>query len=152
MASADKRPQIRTGWKRWLPRDLWQVLLAPLILLAAGAGITYLSRDKEEPNRPTLRALAPTVTNGPDKAEATHTASGEDASRQTEAAKPRVDVRLHNVGTQRAVLTSARFVVKRAVRIPACGVGAGLIESGKYDVMLPSHPTPGAVVEVPINQ
>lgn len=154
MASDDNSSAGRSGWRRWLPRDPWQVILGPLVIVVAGAGVTALISGGEEEQRPDLRQLAPAVINGEDESEivSTDEETGEVRSRQAEQAKPRIEVRLHNVGTQRSVLTSARFEVKRHVRIAACGVGSGLLESASYDVMLPGEPARDEVVEVPINQ
>lgn len=154
MASDDNSSAGRSGWRRWLPRDPWQVILGPLLIVVAGAGITALVSGGEEEERPDLRPLAPTVVNGEDESEIldTNEETGEVRTRQAEPAKPRIELRLHNVGTQRSVLTSARFELKRHVRIAACGVGAGLLESASYDVMLPGEPARDEVVEVPINQ
>jgi hypothetical protein len=156
MASGDhtEDPEPRTGLRRFLPRDLWQVLIAPLILLVAGAGITALMSggNDEEPKRPVLEALPPVVQNGELESDAVPAGENLTASLQTDASKPRVEVRLHNTGTRRSVLTSARFTITDFVRITPCGLGAGLVASARYDVVLPIAPRPGQVLETPINQ
>jgi hypothetical protein len=156
LLSADE-PKSRTGLRRFLPRDPWQVLIAPLILLVAGAGITALmngGKDEKEPKRPLLEALPPVVQNG--EMEADQIPAGNNltltASRQTDASKPRVEVRVHNTGTRRSVLTSARFTITDFARITPCGLGAGLVASARYDVVLPIAPPSGQVLETPINQ
>jgi hypothetical protein len=156
MASGDHSddPEPRTGLRRFLPRDLWQVLIAPLILLVAGAGITALmSGGKDgEAKRPLLEALPPVVQNGEMESDAVPAGENLTASRQTDASKPRVEVRLHNTGTRRSVLTSARFTIADFARITPCGLGAGLVVSARYNVVLPTAPRPGQVLETPINQ
>jgi hypothetical protein len=148
-------PKSRTGLRRFLPRDPWQVLIAPLILLVAGAGITALmngGNDEKEPKRPSLEALPPVVQNGEMEADQIPAGDNLTASRQTDASKPRVEVRLHNTGTRRSVLTSARFTITDFARITPCGLGAGLVASARYDVVLPIAPRSGQVLETPINQ
>lgn len=149
----------RRGLKRFLPRDAWQVLLGPLIVVIAGAGITALvtggadePQSTPEPKRAVLEALPPVVQNGPFEGRSVQLASGETATGHDNASKPRVEVRLHNTGTRRAVLTSARFTVTDFVRVVPCGLGAGLVASARYDVVLPVKPRGGETVEVPINQ
>ena len=134
---------------------MWQVLSAPLILLVAGAGITaWMSggKDEKEPKRPLLEGLPPVVQNGQVESDAIPAGDNLTASRQTDASKPRVEVRLHNTGTGRSVLTSARFTITDFVRITPCGLGAGLVASARYDVVLPIAPRSGQVLETPINQ
>jgi hypothetical protein len=149
-------PGSRTGLRRFLPRDPWQVLIGPLILLVAGAGITALmsggGEDKPAPKRPLLEALPPVVQNGELESDAIPAGENLTASRQTDASKPRVEVRLHNTGTRRSVLTSARFTITDFARITPCGLGAGLVVSASYDVVLPVGPRPGQVLETSINQ
>lgn len=147
----------RRGIKRFLPRDPWQVLIGPLILLIAGAGVTALmsggSDDPEpEPKRPVLEGLPPVVRNGAFEGELVQVGSGETATEHVDASKPRIEVRVHNTGTRRAVLTSARFTIADYARIVPCGLGAGLLASARYDVILPVDPRQGQAVEVPINQ
>jgi hypothetical protein len=94
----------RSGLRRFLPRDLWQVLIATLILLVARAGVTALMSggdEKPPPKRPLLEALPPVVENGETEADA---------------------------------------------------VSGGLVVSARYDVVLPTAPNPGQVLETPINQ
>jgi len=154
LLSADD-PKSRTGLRRFLPRDLWRVLIAPLILLVAGAGITaWMSGgdDEKEPKRPLLEGLPPVVQNPQMESDAIPAGDNLTASRQTDASKPRVEVRLHNTGTGRSVLTSARFTITDFARITPCGLGAGLVASARYDVVLPIAPRSGQVLETPINQ
>jgi hypothetical protein len=154
LLSADE-PKSRTGLRRFLPRDPWQVLIAPLILLVAGAGITALMNGGEaekEPKRPLLEALPPVVQNGEMEADQIPAGDNLTASRQSDASKPRVEVRVHNTGTRRSVLTSARFTITDFARITPCGLGAGLVASARYDVVLPIAPRSGQVLETPINQ
>ncbi len=108
--------------------------------------------DDPAPKRPLLEALPPVVQNGEMESDAIPAANDLTASRQTDASKPRVEVRLHNTGTRRSVLTSARFTITDFARITPCGLGAGLVASARYDVVLPIAPRPGQVLETPINQ
>jgi hypothetical protein len=149
----------RRGLKRFLPRDAWQVLIGPLIVVIVGAVITTLVTGSEEEPQPTpnskravLEALPPVVQNGPFEGRSVQLPSGETATGHDNASKPRVEIRVHNTGTRRAVLTSARFTVTDFVRIVPCGLGAGLVASARYDVVLPVKPRRGETVEVPINQ
>lgn len=145
----------RRSLRRFLPRDPWQVLIGPLILLIVGAGITaVMSGGKPEPERkrPVLNALPPVVQNATFAGTGVQVGSGQTATGHLDASKPRVEVRVHNTGTRRAVLTSARFTITDYARIVPCGLGAGLVASARYDVVLPVDPRPGHAVEVPINQ
>lgn len=144
----------RRGWRRLVPKDPWQIILGPVILAVIGAGLAVLTRPHEAKKVPSLQALPPVVVNHAEKVEAAIVTTGIDkgqvGSRQTDSSKPRIEIRLHNQGTSRAVLTSARFVVRRFSDFPVCGQGAGLFVSARYDAMLPDKA--GAVVEVPIDQ
>lgn len=145
----------RRDLKRLLPRDPWQVLIGPLIVLIVGAGITaVMSGGKPEPERkrPVLDALPPVVQNATFVKEVVQIGSGQTAVGHLDASKPRVEVRVHNTGTRRAVLTSARFTITDYARIVPCGLGAGLVVSARYDVVLAVDPRPGQAIEVPINQ
>lgn len=152
MADADTP---RAGWKRLLPRDPWQIIIGPIIVLLVGAGITVLTtRGKGASRNTKLQTLPPIVDNpllkyrnfvlssGPNK--------GWSAAQQTEASKARIEIRLHNLGAQRSVLTSAKFTIERLAIIRPCGQGASLPVTGRYDVSLPEQA--GPTVEVPIDQ
>jgi hypothetical protein len=131
------------------------VVLGPLLVLGVGAGIAALTSGGDGEKRAQLKPLPLLVVNGKAGFEGVRlqTASGNFvASRQTDASKPRIHVRLHNTGGRRSVLTSALFTVKRFVRIVPCGLGGGLTASARYDLVLPSSPRAGQVIEVPINQ
>ena len=51
----------------------------------------------------------------------------------------RLDIKLHNVGTRRLVLTRARVSVLAVVRLPLCYSQGGLGVTGHYDVTLPAR-------------
>jgi hypothetical protein len=154
MSAGEPERQARRGWKRLLPRDPWQLLIAPIILAVFGAGLAYLTRDRPEKKTVALEALPAVVINPREDFDFVMVASGpnkgQQASRPTDRSKPRIEIRLHNAGTRRTVLTSARFAVRRFAVIPGCGRGSGLELSASYDVTLPDRA--GAAVEVPIDQ
>jgi hypothetical protein len=62
---------------------------------------------------------------------------------------PSLDVRLHNVGTARSVLTRARITVKQVEAFPVCYSASALRVTGKYSATLPARP---GVVDVPLHQ
>lgn len=145
------------GWRRFLPRDPWQVIIGPLLILVVGGGITAATRGGGDKKEPELRALPAVVVNGHDESDSVRVmdeATGRKAPgvRQADAGKPRVEIRLHNVGGRRSVLTSARLIITRSARATICGIGAGLRASASYDVILPARRRARQVVEVPINQ
>ncbi len=74
------------------------------------------------------------------------------ASRQTGDSKPRIEVRLQSTGNRRSVLTSALLTVRKEVVVEPCGLGAGLVLSGTYDIHLPNRAVEDQGVEVPIDQ
>jgi len=65
---------------------------------------------------------------------------------------PRVQVSLHNTGVQRSVVTRAEFTVLRAAHFPLCEKQGNLILSNSYAVVLPTNPSSGMTVEVPLHQ
>lgn len=144
----------REGWKKLLPRDPWQVLIGPVLVLLIGAGVTLLISSKGKSKSVALQALPPVVDNpvarqhvfvlksGPFK--------GYTASHQTDSSKARIEIRLHNLGAQRSVLTAARFTVRRLAIIRPCGQGAPLAVSTRYDLRLPQRE--GATVTLPIDE
>lgn len=105
-----------------------------------------------ERKRPSLESLPPVVRNGTFEAVGVQIGSGETATGHLDASKARIEVRVHNTGTRRAVLTSARFTINDYARIVPCGLGAGLVASARYDVVLPVDPSPGEAVEVPTSE
>ncbi len=131
------------------------MIVGPILILVAGAVITALTTrgggGDEKPPPPKearLRALPPSVHNPFNEMEQVKAGT----FRQADAAKPRIDVRLHNVGDRRSVVTSARITITRSARVTACGIGAPLFASAAYEVILPSRPRDGQVLEVPIDQ
>src|SRR3954447_17297263 len=155
MPADDGERSARRGWKRLLPPNPWQLLIAPIIVGAVIAGIGVHTREDEPKKTVSLKGLPPVVINPQEQTESgAPVKSGADKgirpSRQTEASKPRIEIRLHNTGTRRAVLTAAVFTVRRLALFEPCGRGAGLLVSSRYDVTLPDHA--GASAEVPIDQ
>src|SRR3954452_20226374 len=155
MPADDRERPARHGWRRLLPPNPWQLLIAPIIVGAVAAGISVLTREHEPEKRVALKGLPPVVINPEEQLESappvrTGHQRGVRPGRQTESSKPRIEVRLHNTGTRRAVLTSAVFTVRRRSVFEPCGSGAGLLVSTRYDVTLPDRA--GASVEVPIDQ
>jgi hypothetical protein len=155
MPADDRERPARQGWRRLLPPNPWQLLIAPIIVGAVAAGVGVLTREDEPEKRVALKGLPPVVINPAEQVEPgapieSGRQKGVRPGRQTEASKPRIEIRLHNTGTRRAVLTSAVFTVRRRSVFHPCGEGSGLLVSTRYDVTLPDRE--GASVEVPIDQ
>jgi len=73
-------------------------------------------------------------------------------TRQTDSSKARIEIRLKNEGEERSYLTSAVFTVRKLLRVAPCGIGAGIVVGGHYDVVLPRKASKDQTVELPINQ
>jgi hypothetical protein len=73
---------------------------------------------------------------------------------ETPRNKAHVEVKLHNTGDRRAILTSLRTEVVRSVFLPGCLAfgGEGTYETGRYSVMLPKQPQPGFHRENVLNE
>jgi hypothetical protein len=150
MEERGKRP----GWRRYLPENPWTVLIGPLVVALAVAGVTAAVKaiGSSDP-APDLRALEPVVHNGLAESEFLRVGgSNIPASRQSDRSKPRIELRLENTGEKRTYITAAVFTVRKVIAIGPCGAGAGVIVSAKYDVVLPERAAEGQQIEVPINQ
>lgn len=71
-----------------------------------------------------------------------------------EKAKAHVEVKLHNTGDKRAILTRMHTEVIRSALLPSCLVlgGDGTYETGRYSVLLPAFPPDGYQRENVLNQ
>lgn len=146
--------QKRSGWRRFLPESLWTVVIGPIVVALVIAGATAAVRSmKSEGSGPELQALEPVVHNGIKEFESVPiSGSPIPGSRQTNRSKARIEIRLKNVGKERAYLTAAIFTVRRLIEVPPCGAGSGVIISSHYDVVLPRGAAEGESVEIPIDQ
>ena len=72
----------------------------------------------------------------------------------SETAKAHVEVKLHNTGDRRAILTRLHTEVVRSAVLPSCLVfgGEGTYETGRYRVVLPTFPPDGYRRENVLNQ
>lgn len=72
----------------------------------------------------------------------------------SEKAKAHVDVKLHNTGDRRAILTRLRTKVIRSALLPSCLVlgGEGTYVTGRYSILLPGFPPDGYQRENVLNQ
>ncbi|HWA53436.1 MAG TPA: hypothetical protein VG816_04615 [Solirubrobacterales bacterium] len=143
----------RLGWQRFLPENLWVVLIGPLIVGLAIVGVpaAVTGLTSEDPG-PSIQALEPVVRNPESESEFLTLHSGLAASRQTDRSKARVEIRLQNTGERRTYITGAVVTVRRVIPVPPCGVGAGIRLSAAYDILIPRDVRPSDTVEVPINQ
>jgi hypothetical protein len=71
-----------------------------------------------------------------------------------EKAKAHVEVKLHNTGDRRAILTRLHTKVIRSVPLPSCLVlgGDGTYLTGRYSILLPAVPPDGYQRENVLNQ
>ncbi len=153
-------PQKRSGWRKVLP-NVWVAVIAPIIVGLAIVGIpaliSALTSSEKKPG-PEIEAASPVVHN-PDAAfedapDVTDPETHEPASRQSQASKARVEIRLQNNGNRQAYLTSGVITVRKEIVMPPCGQGSGgLIVSATYDVPpLRRRQAQGQTIEFPINQ
>jgi hypothetical protein len=144
----------RSGWRKLLPDNPWAII-GPIIAALTVAGVTAVVTGitSSEPAGE-LQGFDPVVANPAVNYEGVPDPSNPalTASRQTDDSKPRIEVRLQNIGNRRSVLTSAILTVRREVVVAPCGLGAGLLVSATYDVLLPNRAAEGQAIEVPINQ
>ncbi len=139
----------RSGWRRFLPENLWALVIAPILVAFVIAGAKGLA--SEDPG-PSIQALEPVVHNPESESKVLTLSSGLAASRRTDRSKARIEIRLQNTGERRTYITEAIVTVRKVIAIPPCGVGAGLRLSAAYDILIPRDAGPGDTVEVPINQ
>lgn len=146
--------RARSGWRKLLPDNPWAII-GPIIAALTVAGVTAAVKvlTSSEPAGE-LQGFEPVVANPINKYKGVPAPSNPalTASRQTDDSKPRIEVRLQNTGNRRSVLTSAILTVRKEVTVTPCGLGAGLVVSATYDVLLPNRAVEGQTVEVPINQ
>ena len=68
-------------------------------------------------------------------------------------AKPQfLDITVRNTGETVSVITGATFRIRDFALLRICEAGGGLEPTAKYDVELPSDPTPDDVVEAKVSQ
>jgi hypothetical protein len=140
--------------RKYLPDNLWPLVIAPIVVLLAGAGIgAAVSALNAEAPTQTIRSLEPVVHNGPaESEEVAMQGSHLLATRQTDKSKARVEIRLENAGARRTYITSAIFTVEKVIEVPSCRNGASIAVSAHYDVLLPGSAGGGEKLEVPVNQ
>lgn len=73
---------------------------------------------------------------------------------ENERGKPHVEVKLHNTGDRRSILTHLRTRVYRSAVFPACLLfgGEGTYETGRYSIVLPQRTRPGFSRETVLNE
>lgn len=64
----------------------------------------------------------------------------------------RIDIKLLNTGNQIVAINSAELVIQKEVVLPQCTGQSGFFPTGSYSVNVPTDPTEGAVVDVPVSQ
>lgn len=151
MAEPDPK---RTGWRKLLLENLWIVIIGPIVVGVAIAGINgaFKGLTSEEPG-PEIEALEPVVHNGASDYESINIPNSDFiGSRQTDRSRARVEVRLRNTGERRTVITDAVVTIRKLIAVPPCGVGGGIEVSNTYEVVLSRHAADGDSVEFPINQ
>ena len=144
----------RTGWRKLLLENLWVVIIGPIVVGLAIAGISgaFKGLTSEDPG-PAIEALEPVVRNGASDHEIINVPNSDfTGSRQTDRSRARVEVRLRNTGERRTVITDAVVTISKLIAVPPCGLGGGIEVSNTYDVVLPRHAADGDSVEFPINQ
>lgn len=121
------------AWKNLSSRERLQLFLIPLVV-AAVAVVVGVVLDKGfsvfSSHSAHLEVVDLVVGN---------------ARTENDRGKPHVEVKLHNTGDRRAILTRLRIRVHRAAFLPACLLfgGEGTYETGRYSVLLPKWPSPG---------
>ncbi|HEY5708746.1 MAG TPA: hypothetical protein VIS51_05075 [Solirubrobacterales bacterium] len=151
MAEPDPK---HTGWRKLLLENLWVVIIGPIVVGLAIAGISgaFKGLTSEKPG-PEIEALESVVRNGASEHEIIDVPNSDFiGSRQTGRSRARVEVRLRNTGERRTVITDAVVTIRKLIAVPPCGVGGGIEVSNTYDVVLPRHAAEGDSVEFPINQ
>lgn len=151
MAEPDPK---HTGRRESLSKYLWVVIIGPIVVGLALAGISgaFKSFTSEEPN-PEIEAFEPVVRNGASEHESVDIPNSDFVgTRRTDRSRARVEIRLRNTGERRTVITGAVVTIHKLIAVPPCGVGAGIEVSNTYDVVLPRHAADGTSMEFPINQ
>lgn len=131
------------GWRQLSTDQRWAVLFGP-ILVAVVAGLLI----------PRLNDLLPGTGPAGDLQVIDSIVHNPDGD-HLEAGRPnpKLEVKVHNTGTRRVVITHGQVEVRQLIVLPWCEApGAALRETGRYDVALPASPGSNGVVEVPVNQ
>jgi type II secretory pathway pseudopilin PulG len=72
---------------------------------------------------------------------------------QTRDSVPSVEITLHNTGSQRSIITRARFTIQHFVPISSCVVPTSKLDvSSTYDIELPTKSSVSQTIEVPVSQ
>jgi hypothetical protein len=66
--------------------------------------------------------------------------------------KPSVQVIIHNLGSERSIVTEVRTHILAEERLILCGSQGELDLSGHYTVLLPATPSPGQVIATPLHE
>ncbi len=133
---------MRGAWKELSAKERLQyvyipfaiTILATLAAVAIGKGCSSLESHGAE-----LEMVDVVVGNKPG---------------YSEKAKAHVEVKLHNTGDRRAILTRLHTEVIRSALLPSCLVfgGDGTYETGRYSLLLPAFPPDGYQRENVLNQ
>jgi hypothetical protein len=134
--------------------NVWAIVGAVVASVTAAAVIGAWKKLTSKTPRAELQPLDAVVHNGEYVGESVPDPSDPEweATRQTEASKARIEIRLKNVGERRSVVTSAIVTIRKLLAVPPCGIGAALVVSASYDIVLPQDLQEAQSHEVPINQ
>lgn len=130
------------SWRELPPGERLKLAYIPLFIgLAVAVGAIVVARlaSSFESHGSKLQLVSATV-----------------ADRWTETGDktPHVEVKLHNTGDRRAILTWLDTKVHRSAVLPACLVfgGEGTYETGRYSIKLPQRPRPGFERKTVLNE
>ena len=150
--SGSRRDPTHRRWWQWRPKNVWQSVVAPLLVtfLAAG-GVALVARLRSSDPESAPRMAAPVVVRNPTAHE--ESVGAGDEMRQTRESMPTIELVVHNVGEATVVLHRAQFTVRGHGILQNChtGEGAPLPVSATYDIALPLEPQIGDRVESEIS-
>ena len=150
--SGSRRDPTHRRWWQWRPKNVWQSVVAPLLVtfLAAG-GVALVARLRSSDPESAPRMAAPVVVRNPTARE--ESVGAGDEMRQTRESMPTIELVVHNVGEATVVLHRAQFTVRGHGILQNChtGEGAPLPVSATYDIALPLEPQIGDRVESEIS-
>ena len=143
-ASARQKPGSTPKKHAWRRPLVWLGATGTAVLIGVLVSVLSTQAQRVVPS-------APSGTQAPhleiDQVSLAYAPAGE-----SDLQRFQIDIKLLNTGPQIAAINSASLVIQDAIKLPQCNGQGGFVSTGSYTDNLPSDPSPGQVVNIPVSQ
>jgi hypothetical protein len=127
---------IRREWQSLSLEWKLSIIAMPLVLAIISGVVVPRVNDLLTPHGASLKVIDTVVSNGTDWEKS-----------------PRIEVIIHNTGSQRSIIKRALFKIRGFASLPVCAIEGELLVSKTYDITLPTNPgSDEATVGKPVSQ